>query len=191
MSSPNPGISAAGEAAGRTALNPSTGPAAIGGMVVPGEAEPDPPVPQRVPSAEEDRLTTVVSDIAKLATAMSALSLSRHPRGGRHVREKMLGSFRPAVHDGGWRSRVRPCSGVGPCGTVHPWWKHDEAHPWVRGHRRRHDEQIGGYANGPAASTDPPPAGRQPLSRLTAKTVGQRLERRRVRSSGWCRFFRR
>ena len=42
MSSPNPGISAAGEAAGRTALNPATGPAAIGGMLSPGESEPEP-----------------------------------------------------------------------------------------------------------------------------------------------------
>ena len=138
MSSPNPGISAAGEAAGRTALNPSTGPAAIGGMVVPGEAEPDPPVPQRVPSADEDRLTTVVSDIAKLATAMSALSLSR-PREEATSREKIWGRSGAAVHDGAVALRSPSVLEVGPGGTVHPWWKHDEAHPRVRGHRRRHD----------------------------------------------------
>ena len=37
MSSQNPGISAAGRALGRTALNPASGPAAIGGMLQAGE----------------------------------------------------------------------------------------------------------------------------------------------------------
>jgi hypothetical protein len=82
VSSPNPGISAAGEAAGRTALNPSTGPAAIGGMRE-SEPEPQPPVQQRthtpaykrVRSAEEEQLTTAVTDIMRLAMALRALSL--------------------------------------------------------------------------------------------------------------------
>jgi hypothetical protein len=74
MPSPNPGISAAGEAAGRTALNPSAGPAAIGGMLVPGE-EPD--VETSEQTELEIRLSTAVSDIAKLANAMEALSGGR------------------------------------------------------------------------------------------------------------------
>jgi hypothetical protein len=71
MSSPNPGISAAGEAAGRTALNPATGPAAIGGMLVPG------PEPSAEAVALQTRLTNAVSEIAKLADSVRALALSR------------------------------------------------------------------------------------------------------------------
>ena len=163
MSSPNPGISAAGEAAGRTALNPSTGPAAIGGMVVPGEAEPDPPVPQRVPSAEEDRLTTVVSDIAKLATAMSALSLSG-PREEATSREKMWGrSGRPQATAGGAPESVRARGSVPAAQSV----------PGGSTTKRTHGLEAtgadttsrGGYAKGPAASTDPQ---RQAASRYRA-----------------------
>jgi len=74
MASPNPGISAAGEAAGRTALNPSAGPAAIGGMLVPGE---EPEVERSDATELQIRLSTAVSDIAKLANAMEALSVGR------------------------------------------------------------------------------------------------------------------
>ena len=163
MSSPNPGISAAGEAAGRTALNPSTGPAAIGGMVVPGEAEPDPPVPRRVPSADEERLTTAVSDIAKLATAMSALSLSR-PREEATNREKIWGrSGRPHATAGGAPESVRAARSIPAAQSV----------PGGRTTKRTHGLEaagavttgIGGYANGPAASTDPQ---RQAASRYRA-----------------------
>ena len=141
MSSPNPGISAAGEAAGRTALNPSTGPAAIGGMVVPGEAEPTPPVPQRVPSASEDRLTTVVSDIATLAKALGSLSLDIYPEeapsheqhgghsgGGQYV--TAAGAPEPVPNAG----TPHATQGLGATGAV--------------------TTGIGGYANGPAASAD-------------------------------------
>jgi hypothetical protein len=75
MPSPNPGISAAGEAAGRTALNPSAGPAAIGGMLVPGE---EPEVETSGQTEMQTRLSTAVSDIAKLANAMEALSVGRY-----------------------------------------------------------------------------------------------------------------
>jgi hypothetical protein len=71
MSSPNPGISAAGEAAGRTAQNPSSGPAAIGGMLSEGEPEVEPSDDVTLRS----RLKTAISDIAKLAHAMGALSM--------------------------------------------------------------------------------------------------------------------
>jgi hypothetical protein len=75
MPSPNPGISAAGEAAGRTALNPKAGPAAIGGMLVPGE---EPETEPSEKSTLQTRLSSAVSDIAKLANAMAALSLDVH-----------------------------------------------------------------------------------------------------------------
>jgi hypothetical protein len=74
MASPNPGISAAGEAAGRTALNPSAGPAAIGGMLVPGE---EPEVEPTESMKLQKRLSSAVSDITKLANAMEALSVKR------------------------------------------------------------------------------------------------------------------
>lgn len=73
MSSVNPGISAAGEAAGRTALDPSAGRAAIGGMLSVGEIPEDPETPD--PATLQIRLSTVVSDIAKLADAMEALKV--------------------------------------------------------------------------------------------------------------------
>jgi hypothetical protein len=69
--SENPGISAAGAAAGKTALDPSTGPAAIGGMLSVGEspAEDAPPL-----ATLQSRLSEAVSDITKLANAMEALA---------------------------------------------------------------------------------------------------------------------
>src|ERR1019366_9856489 len=82
--SANPGVSAAGEAAGRSALNPSAGPAAIGGMLVPGEE------PEVEPSEQmklQARLSNAVSDITKLANAMEALSVDS-PRGGIASSEK-------------------------------------------------------------------------------------------------------
>lgn len=141
MSSPNPGISAAGEAAGRTALNPSTGPAAIGGMVVPGEAEPTPPVPQRVRSASEDRLTTVVSDIATMARALGALSLDIQP-------EETPTHEQHGGHSGGGQY----VAAAGPPGPVS-----DASTPRTTqgfGATGAVTTGIGGYATGPAASTD-------------------------------------
>jgi hypothetical protein len=70
MSSPNPGISAAGEAAGRTALNPKTGPAAIGGMLVPG------PEPSALAVSLQNRLISAVSDVTKLLNVLRELSLN-------------------------------------------------------------------------------------------------------------------
>jgi hypothetical protein len=72
MSSVNPGISAAGEAAGRTALDPSTGRAAIGGMLSVGEI-PDTDLPD--PSTLQTRLSMVVSEITKLADAIQGLKI--------------------------------------------------------------------------------------------------------------------
>ena len=71
MSSVNPGISAAGEAAGKTALDPSSGRAAIGGMLSLGEI-PDSEIPD--PSTLQTRLSMVVSEIAKLADAIQGLT---------------------------------------------------------------------------------------------------------------------
>jgi hypothetical protein len=148
VSSPNPGISAAGEAAGRTALDPSTGPAAIGGLRE-SEPEPQPPVHQRVHppaykrirSAEEDRLTTVVTDITRLATAIGSLSLARHPEeaasserywgrsgGGQYPG---AGGAPEPVHGASTTNRTH---GLGATGGVTPG--------------------IGGYANVPVAKTD-------------------------------------
>ena len=72
MSSVNPGISAAGEAAGRTALDPSAGRAAIGGMLSVGEI-PEEENPDR--STVQGRLSAAVSDITKLAGALQGLKL--------------------------------------------------------------------------------------------------------------------
>jgi hypothetical protein len=71
MSSVNPGISAAGEAAGRTALDPSAGRAAIGGMLSAGGIPEEFETPD--PDTVQSRLSSVVSEIAKLAYAMGAL----------------------------------------------------------------------------------------------------------------------
>jgi hypothetical protein len=152
VSSPNPGISAAGEAAGRTALNPSTGPAAIGGMLSPGEAEPEPPVHHPVRSPVEDRLTTVVSDITRLAAAMGALSLALYPEepappetpwersgGGQYA---AAGGDSGSVNGGG---TTEPTHGLGATGAA--------------------TAGIGGYASVPIASTD---AHRQAASRYRA-----------------------
>jgi hypothetical protein len=72
MSSVNPGISAAGEAAGRTALDPSAGRAAIGGMWSIGEI-PDTASPG--PGTLRTRLSMVVSEITKLADALQRLTI--------------------------------------------------------------------------------------------------------------------
>jgi hypothetical protein len=72
MSSQNPGISAAGKAAGKTALNPAAGPAAIGGMLQAGDLAEDPSDFDL--TGVQSRLAKAVSDIAKLANAMEALS---------------------------------------------------------------------------------------------------------------------
>ena len=72
MSSLNPGISAAGEAAGRTALDPSAGRAAIGGMLSVGDT-PDMEMPN--PVTLKTRLSMVVSEITKLADALQRLKI--------------------------------------------------------------------------------------------------------------------
>ena len=102
MASANPGVSAAGEAAGRSALNPFAGPAAIGGMLVPGD-EPD--VEPSEQMKLHARLSTAVSDITKLANAMEALSINL-PRGRSVVpemsdmrRDGEGGSVTPSVLD--------------------------------------------------------------------------------------------
>jgi len=69
-SSLNPGISAAGSAARRTALDPSSGPAAIGGMLSTSAVDPTPEE-----TSPEIRLTIVVTEITKLANAVEALSI--------------------------------------------------------------------------------------------------------------------
>lgn len=78
MSSQNPGISAAGRALGRTALNPASGPAAIGGMLQAGNVEDD--VWDADPSGARSRLTKAISDITKLANALEALAVTVSPR---------------------------------------------------------------------------------------------------------------
>jgi hypothetical protein len=103
MPSPNPGISAAGEAAGRTALNPNAGPAAIGGMLVPGE---EPEVERSGETTLQIRLSSAVSDITKLANAMVALSL-----GGRRAPEAA-----PTPVHNGWRDDGSPVPAAGDGG---------------------------------------------------------------------------
>ncbi len=77
MSSQNPGISAAGRALGRTALNPASGPAAIGGMLQAGNDEDD--LREVDPSGARSRLTKAISDITKLANALEALAVTSSP----------------------------------------------------------------------------------------------------------------
>jgi hypothetical protein len=82
MSSQNPGISAAGRALGRTALNPASGPAAIGGMLQAGDLENDSweDHPWEVdPSDVRSRLAKAISDITKLANALEALAVPATP----------------------------------------------------------------------------------------------------------------
>lgn len=74
----NPGITAAGSEARMTALDPSAGPAAIGGMLSTTSSAVD---PATAPTAPQARLTSVVTDITKLANAMEVLSIIR-PEGG-------------------------------------------------------------------------------------------------------------
>lgn len=151
VTSPNPGISAAGEAAGRSALNPSTGPAAIGGMR---ESEPEsepPPLPpirqrahtpayKRVRSAEEDQLTTVVTDITRLAMAMRALSLSPHSEEEAPIENWGRPGDGPYAASGGVPEPVR---GAGGTNRTHGLGATGSATP-----------DIGGYATVPVASTD-------------------------------------
>ena len=79
MSSQNPGISAAGRALGRTALNPASGPAAIGGMLQAGQPEEDPWEGDL--SDVRSRLSKAISDITKLANAVEALAVKVVPEG--------------------------------------------------------------------------------------------------------------
>jgi hypothetical protein len=83
----NPGISAAGSAAGRTALDPSTGPAAIGGMLSLKGAGID-ELPEGTPL--EARLSMVVTDITRLANAMEVLSsaFTENASGAGHARRE-------------------------------------------------------------------------------------------------------
>jgi hypothetical protein len=74
MSSQNPGISAAGKAAGKTALNPASGPAAIGGMLQAG-AELADDLSDFDLTEVQSRLAKAVSDIARLANALEALAV--------------------------------------------------------------------------------------------------------------------
>jgi hypothetical protein len=109
VASPNPGISAAGEAAGRTALNPSAGPAAIGGMLVPGEEEPEAETsdaievhtekPTEVLTEMETRLSSAVSDLTKLANALGALSMAP-PREFRTLHDDSAGQNGVAGQNG-------------------------------------------------------------------------------------------
>jgi hypothetical protein len=96
MSSQNPGISAAGKAAGRTALNPAAGPAAIGGMLQAGE-EPSDDLSGVDFANMQSRLAKAVSDIAKLANAMEALVVDVVPEmdeaSGGDVRLPEIGSY--------------------------------------------------------------------------------------------------
>jgi hypothetical protein len=144
VASPNPGISAAGEAAGRTALNPSAGPAAIGGMLVPGEEEPEveksdaadgptdvhPEVPTEVLSEMQSRLSSAVSDLSKLANALGALSMApprehrtghddmaRQNGGGREATATMAVAD-PSAGDGGASRPVGFGAGSGETGTI-------------------------------------------------------------------------
>jgi len=110
-------------------------------MVVPGEPEPAPPVPRRVRSAAEDRLTDAVSDITRLATAMSALSLRLHPE------------------EAPSRQQDRALSGDGHYGT--PGGHHELVQSGSTPHTTHGlgatgalTTGIGGYANVPDASTE-------------------------------------
>jgi hypothetical protein len=96
MSSQNPGISAAGKALGRTALNPASGPAAIGGMLQVGDLDEDPSDLDLV--GVQSRLAKAVSDIAKLANAMEALAAAVTPDpdvSGRYEAMAKIGGYRP------------------------------------------------------------------------------------------------
>jgi hypothetical protein len=77
MTSQNPGISAAGRALGRTALNPASGPAAIGGMLQTGQ--PDDDLTDIDLADVRSRLAKAISDITKLANAMEALAVTVVP----------------------------------------------------------------------------------------------------------------
>jgi len=121
-------------------------------MVVPGESEPAPPVPRRVRSASEDRLTTVVSDITKMARAMGALSLSLQPEDA-PSREQYRG------RSGGGQYAAVPGPPEPVAGTSAP---HTAQGLGATG---AVTTDIGGYANVPAVSTD---THRQAASRYRA-----------------------
>ncbi len=96
MSSQNPGISAAGRALGRTALNPASGPAAIGGMLQAGHLEGD--AWEGELSDVRSRLSRAISDITKLANAMEALSVKVMPETDeleRDARKPDIGGYLP------------------------------------------------------------------------------------------------
>jgi hypothetical protein len=124
-------------------------------MVVPGESEPDPPIRRRVPSAAEDRLATVVSDISKLATAMGALSVSRHPEEAAR-REQYWGRSGSGSYatDGGAPEPLHVAESVLGGSTTKR--AHELGTPGAI------TTGVGGYANEPTPSTDPP---RQAASR--------------------------
>lgn len=122
-------------------------------MLSPGEAEPEPPVHHPVRSPVEDRLTTVVSDITRLAAAMGGLSLALYPE-------------EPAPPEGPWErsggGRYAPAggdSGSAKGGTTEP------THGLGATGAATATAGIGGYASVPAASTD---AHRQAASRYRA-----------------------
>jgi hypothetical protein len=148
VTSPNPGISAAGEAAGRTALDPSSGPAAIGGMRE-SEPEPQPPVQprnhtpayKRVRSAEEDRLTDAVTDITRLGTAISSLFVARRPEEAVAPEEGWGRSGGGQLPGSGGTSE--PVRGGGPTNRTHGLGATGSVTPG-----------IGGYAAVPVAKTD-------------------------------------
>jgi hypothetical protein len=115
-------------------------------MLSPGEAEPDSPVRSAVevrpPTVFEDRLTTVVSDITKLASAMGALSIHSNReeptfrerlwgRSGGGPEHRSLVGDSDAARSANSSLRTR---GLGATGTV--------------------TSEIGGYANRPVASAD-------------------------------------
>ena len=80
VSSQNPGISAAGRALGRTALDPASGPAAIGGMLQAGNLEDD---CGDETTGARSRLSEAVSDITKLAQRARGTRGDCEARGGR------------------------------------------------------------------------------------------------------------
>jgi hypothetical protein len=157
MSSPNPGISAAGEDLSRTALDPSAGPAAIGGMLSPGEgeAEAPPPPPARPPindrlpalptvirerrpgNALEDRLSAVVSDISNLVIALEALSF------------RPLGSAPPPPRQG--RDEAGQLPPISPETTPGTNYGHSA---YGLGATASSTPQVAGYARLPMTSSD-------------------------------------
>lgn len=121
-------------------------------MVVPGESEPAPAVPQRVRSASEDRLTTVVSDITRLARAMGALSLALRPEEAPTPEQ-----HRGRSGGGQYAAAAGAPETVPGAGTPHSTRGLGATGAVTTG--------IGGYANVPAVSAD---TRRQAASRFRA-----------------------